>query len=260
MALQSNAMMNNPLDLATSIAASLVTTPRGLLSDPAAEQPRLFLELYEMENCPYCRVVREALTRLDIDAMIYPCPKDGTRYRPQAIELGGKAQFPLLVDPNTDTVMYESVDIVLYLYRTYGQRSTLPPALIRMINATTAGFASALRMGKGLRARPSTAPAEPLELFSFEASPFARLVRERLCELEINYLLRNVGKAKATDLLPPALRRSLFPDYQHEGRNREELYERMGHVQVPFLYDPNTDRELFESADIIDHLMQHYAR
>ena len=30
-----------------------------------------------------------------------PTPKDGDLWRPKAIELGGKAQFPYMIDPNT---------------------------------------------------------------------------------------------------------------------------------------------------------------
>ena len=44
--------------------------------------------------------VREALTLLDLDVLIYPCPKGGTTFRPRARELSGKEQFPFLVDPN----------------------------------------------------------------------------------------------------------------------------------------------------------------
>lgn len=250
--------MNNPLNIASSLLASAITVPRGVMSDPAASQPAKLLQLYEMENCPHCRVVREALTRLDIDAMILPCPKQGTRYRLEAEDLGGKQQFPLLVDPNTDTLLYESVDIVHYLYEVYGGRAALPKALIRAINSTAAGFASALRMNHGLRMRPSKMPKSPLELFSFEASPFARLVRERLCELELPYRLRNMGKAKLTDLIPPAVRRTAMPNYEHIGRNRGLMFERMGHVQVPLLIDPNTDVEMFESGDIIEYLQSTY--
>lgn len=35
----------------------------------------------------------------------------------QAIELGGKKQFPFLVDPNTGKQMYESDDIINYLFK-----------------------------------------------------------------------------------------------------------------------------------------------
>ncbi len=43
-----------------------------------------YLEHYEFG------LVREALTELDLDAIIYPCPKGGVRFRQKAQELGGK--------------------------------------------------------------------------------------------------------------------------------------------------------------------------
>lgn len=45
--------------------------------------------------------VREAISILDLDVTVYPCPKGGQVWRPKAVELGGKAQFPFLVDNNT---------------------------------------------------------------------------------------------------------------------------------------------------------------
>ena len=38
----------------------------------------------------------------------------------QAIAMGGKSQFPYMVDPNTGTSMYESDDIIDYLFDKYG--------------------------------------------------------------------------------------------------------------------------------------------
>ncbi|MEL6948531.1 MAG: glutathione S-transferase N-terminal domain-containing protein [Pseudomonadota bacterium] len=251
--------MPNPINLATSLAATTVTLPRGLMTHAAASQPELPLELYEMENCPYCRVVREALSALDIDALVYPCPKRGERYRPLVVELGGKASFPFLVDPNTGEQMYESADIIDYLYRTYGGRRPLPRAAIKLLVQPAANLASVLRAGAGLRMRPSHAPEQALELFSLESSPFARLVRERLCELELPYRLRNMGRTKAGDFIPPVVRRRLMPRYAHAGRNRKALAERTGMVQVPYLYDPNTDTGLYESDAIIAYLTETYA-
>ena len=40
-------------------------------------RPAKPLELYEYEACPFCRKVREALSMLDIDVIVYPCPRDG---------------------------------------------------------------------------------------------------------------------------------------------------------------------------------------
>ena len=108
--------------IGTSFISTLVRGTNGIASAPAAVKPARTLQLYDIENCPYCRLVREALTELDLDAEIYPCPKEGRRYRPEVVSRGGKAQFPYLVDPNTGKEMYESLDIVAYLFETYGRR------------------------------------------------------------------------------------------------------------------------------------------
>ena len=41
-------------------------------------------------------------------------------FRPAVLKLGGKLQFPFLVDPNNDVKMYESAKIVEYLWSEYG--------------------------------------------------------------------------------------------------------------------------------------------
>lgn len=247
------------LDVSTSLLASQLRGWRGTAAyRPAAKQPAQLLELYEYEGCPYCRLVREALTELDLDARIYPCPRGGTRFRPKARELGGKLQFPYLVDPNTGARMHESADIVAYLRQTYGGRDTQPGLLDRSIKVATSMLASGLRTARGLRARPSKAPAQPLELFSFESSPFSRLVREVLCELELPYVLRNTGKGHWKDMGPPELRDKVHKSPKDTTRNRKLLAERTGRVQVPYLIDPNTGTEMFESADIIRYLETTY--
>ena len=38
------------------------------------------------------RQVREAISILDLDVAVFPCPKGGVTWRPKAVELGGKAQ------------------------------------------------------------------------------------------------------------------------------------------------------------------------
>ena len=108
-----NAMpFQHELSLAGSLLSTLARAGQGIATTPAAERPSLLFELFEFEACPYCRLVREALTELDLDALIYPCPKDGQRFRPRAAELGGRLQFPLLMDPNRGEQLYESTDIV----------------------------------------------------------------------------------------------------------------------------------------------------
>lgn len=248
------------LDVSSSLLASQLRGWSGTASfRPAKKQPEKTLELYDIEASPYCRLVREALTELDLDAMIYPCPAGGTRFRPKAQELGGKQQFPYLVDPNTGSAMYESADIIDYLRRTYEGRIRVPAGVRRRLAVAGAYAASLTRRLRGMRARPSVAPEKPLELFSFESSPYSRLVREVLSELEIPYLLRNTGKGRWTDMGPASFRDRIHKAPKDTGRNRKVLAERTGRVQVPYLIDPNTGTEMYESADIVRYLNKTYA-
>jgi glutathione S-transferase len=223
--------------VATSLAATLARFGAGLRVETLGPRPERPLELYEFEGCPFCRKAREAATALDLELDVFPCPKGGTRFRGVVRERGGKELFPYLVDPNTGKEMYESDDIVRYLFAQYG--AGRPPLLYSgglVANASSA-IASGWRLSQGVRAEPSKAPLQPLELWSFEASPFCRIAREALCSLEIPYRLHNVGKGSPS---------------------REAFVQRSGKMQVPFLVDPNTQVELFESADIVRYLRATY--
>lgn len=245
-------------NLATSMISTLVRATNGIQSAPAAIKPELMLQLYDIENCPYCRLVREAFTELDLDVEIYPCPKQGERFRPELIERGGKAQFPYLVDPNNGVEMYESLDIVAYLFETYGQRDL--PLKWRAGKLQTFGsmLASAPRVKNGMQARPGVEPEYMLELYSFESSPYARPVRELLCEMEIPYIIRSCGRTRMQEwLLPPVRKRfNIIPDSELD--NRRILQETEGRVAIPYLYDPNTEQGLFESTDILNYLRDNY--
>ena len=245
-------------ETASSVLATFARMGRGIYTRPAAEKPERLLELYEFEGCPFCRLVREALTELDLDAMVYPCPKGGTRFRPFVVETGGKAQFPFLVDPNTGRQLYESGDIIAYLFETYGRRPLPFAWRTRALNTLSSSFATVYRGGAGSRVKPSTAPAEPLELYSIESSPFARLVRETLCELEIPYRLRSMGRTQLKESLPPPLRERFHVAVEAETDNRRALMARTGRVMVPYLVDPNTGTELFESEAIRRYLRETY--
>ena len=210
------------------------------------------------ENCPFCRKAREALTLLDLNAMIYPCPKGGTRYRPLVKNEGGKEMYPYLKDPNTGRAMYESDDIVQYLFETYGKPGARVPAGLGIgaIANTTSFLASMVRPSAGSRARPSRLPEKPLVLYSFEASPFCRIVRETLCEMELPYELRNVGKGKLIEYLPAAqqARRGVKPGT----KNRADYVAVSGKMLVPYLIDPNTGAQMHESAEIRKYLVRTY--
>jgi glutathione S-transferase len=70
-----------------------------------------------------------------------------------------------------------------------------------------------------------------------EGSPYCRKVRETLSELDLEYIVRNVPKGSP---------------------KRAELKKRGGKVQVPYLIDPNSKVEMYESDDIVAYLEKQY--
>lgn len=229
--------MRRSIQLATSVATTLLRSASGSRVGELGERPREPLLLFDFESCPFCRKAREALSILDLTVDVRPCPKGGQRFREGLRERAGREQFPYLVDPNRGEELYESDDIVDYLFRHYGSAQA-PRGLKGALPLLSGSLGSLLRMRAGTFAEPSRAPAEPLALWSFEASPFCRLVREKLCSLELPYRLHNVARGSAA---------------------RADLLERAGKEQVPYLEDPNTDAHLFESADILRYLEATYA-
>ena len=79
-------------------------------------KPEELLEVYQFEGCPYCKKVRQKLTDLQIDFIARQVDKTN---RTKVKEISGQEGVPVLVDPNTDTVMPESDDIVEYLEKHY---------------------------------------------------------------------------------------------------------------------------------------------
>ena len=229
--------MLRTFNVVTTFKATIARFGFGTRAGKIGPRPEQRLELYDFEGCPFCRKVREALTVLNLDAVIYPCPKRGPRFRPKVVEMGGKAQFPYLVDPNTGTAMYESNAIVRYLFETYGSGPV--PLMLRLgpLTDLSSSLASLARYGQGVFYHAADPPEQLLELYNYEGSPFCRLVREVLCELEITYLVRNVP---------------------HHSPNREAFIALSGKMRVPYLVDPNHDVAMFESADIVRYLRQTY--
>nr|ABK25937.1 unknown [Picea sitchensis] len=182
---------------------------------PRPEKP---IEIYEFESCPFCRKVREIVSILNLDVLYYPCPRNGPNFRPKAVQLGGKQQFPYMVDSNTGISMYESDDIINYLVGKYGDGNVPLMLSLGLFTTLTAGFAMIGRLGK--------------------ASPFCKIVREALVELELPHLYHCTARGSP---------------------NRQNLFEKTGHSQVPYLEDPNTGVKMFESAEIIEFLRATYA-
>ena len=227
----------------SSFAATLVRLGRGLYSRVTRDQrtaPKHLLELYDFEACPYCRKVREALSELDLDYLEHPTAQ-GSPHRADLKKLGGKIQVPFLVDRNTGTQLYESDDIIAYLNEHYGAGKRVGWSLPvpSFVDDAVSAVASVPRLGRGGRCRttPERDGIEPLILYNMEGSPYCRKVRETLCELDLDYIVRNVPKGSP---------------------QRAELQKRGGKVQVPYLIDPNTGDEMYESDDIVAYLEDKY--
>lgn len=244
-------------DISTSTLASTLRGWRGSMQRHSPPDPMPQLELYEFEACPFCRFVREAITELQLDVLVYPCPRSGVHRAKARKHAGGKTTFPFLVDHTADVAMAESRDIVAHLYETYAGAQ---PPFRSPLALPTASLASALRLYRGAVARDSKIPELPLKLWSFESSPFCRIVRERLCELQLPYELVSMAKEQFSDIgLASSKARSDSYEPVPGGR-REALIERGGRSQVPYLEDPNTGVGMYESADIVDYLEKTYAR
>ncbi|MCO5551469.1 hypothetical protein L7F22_004973 [Adiantum nelumboides] len=180
------------------------------------------------EACPFCRRVREALTKLDLTAEVYPCPKGSQHHRNFVRETGGKEQFPY---PGIS--LYESGDIVKYLFKTYGGGRKPSKGLLES-TILTGWVPTLLRAGRGMSRWQAAIPEIPpkkLELFSYENNQFARIVREALCELELPYVLRNVGLGSTGS----------------------------SQVQVPLLVDPNTGVRVENHEQILQYLFKNYS-
>jgi glutathione S-transferase len=229
---------------ASAFAATVIRLGGGLSRAGAATErqpPDRLLELYDYEGCPYCRKVRERLCELDIDVLVHPVAHGSAR-REDLAQLGGRVQVPYLVDPNRNTALYESEDILAYLDQHYGNGER--PRGLRVFpvaNTIDSYIATAVRLGRGTRVVGGLAgarrPASRLELYNMEGSPYCRKVREALSELDLEHVIRNVPKGSP---------------------KRDRLRELAGKVQVPYLVDPNTGQAMFESDDIIACLYTQY--
>lgn len=71
------------------------------------------LDLYILENCPYCKKVLAFLEEHRVKVNLINIQNKANEET--LIKLGGKRQVPFLVDNDRNIQMYESGDIVEYL-------------------------------------------------------------------------------------------------------------------------------------------------
>lgn len=81
-----------------------------------------------------------------------------------------------------------------------------------------------------------TEPDQMLELYQFEGCPFCQKVRQKLTELQIDFIAHQVEPSG----------------------DREKVQEVSGQTGVPVLVDSNTDTVMPESDDIVEYLDEHY--
>lgn len=216
-----------------------------LAEAPRPEQP---LVLYAYDASPYCKIVRETLNLLDLTFEYRPCPgaRQG-KFSQEMLAKTGRQTLPFLIDPNTSAEMFESQEIIIYLVETYG-----PPAdsfdRKALWPITTEGFASSTATTSAIllgmpgaqrqpNARPDNEDMQSLEVWAYECSPFCRPVFEKLCGLCLPHRVVSCSRGSA---------------------NRDTLFAKTGRFQVPYLIDPNTGVEMYESDAIVDYLEKVY--
>ncbi|RWW85027.1 hypothetical protein BHE74_00006340 [Ensete ventricosum] len=181
-----------------------------------------------------------------------------------------------------------------YALKIAGKMSILPegdgttPLMLSLglLTTLTEGFAMIGRMGKatslifftyffiqGSSYSPSKLPPMPLEIWAYEGSPFCKIVREVLVELELPHILHRLvlqhraGQPKEAGVLqeswtlsgsssPLSLSLSLI---DLNSSFEVQLICVCFFGQVPYLEDPNTGVKMFESAEIVDYLRTTYA-
>lgn len=250
--------MNRALDVTSSVLASTLRIWRGTVASKKVQLPAKRPVLFDREGDAGCRLVREALTELNLDVDMFPMPEGGDRFLAKLKQLSGGDSIPFLYDPNTRDMHAGAEAIIAYLFRRYGQQE--PPAALKpnLVNTLASRLATEIRFGGGTRVVPSRRPKKSLTLFSFESSPFSRLVREKLSELQIPYTLVNLGKQQRSDMGPPNARWTLSKYQPLPNTKRDEFFKIHGDVQVPYIEDPNTGKAMFESAAIVNYLMNEY--
>ena len=80
-----------------------------------------------------------------------------------------------------------------------------------------------------------TEPEQLLELYQFEGCPFCGKVRQKMTELGLDFIARQVDK-----------------------QDRSRVKKVSGQTNVPVLVDANTDTVMPESDDILGYLEKHY--
>ncbi|MCB1733309.1 MAG: glutathione S-transferase N-terminal domain-containing protein, partial [Halieaceae bacterium] len=152
-----------------SVAASSVRQWYGSMVLGRLPVPAGALTLFDAEGDPACRLVREALTELDIDLRVVPVPAGGERHRATLVALGGSgATVPLLEDRAAGVVVSGKDAILQHLFVTYRPDEPRIPLRYKL-GELSSKLATRIRKDRGVSATPGRPAEQDLELYSFES-------------------------------------------------------------------------------------------
>lgn len=269
-----------PLDTLTSGFASIVRIPNGVSVVSFADRKTnkratttttniQIRKLYDVENDPNCRLVRERITELDVvvESIIPSCKNS----RVQVTSVPQMVVVSTNDNGDGEEMVLQGVDEILsFLNATFcndgdsttdmggdsltsSSSSSLLTAWNRIPAAWTSQLSSWLRAGRGSSVTTAALssstprPAQKLILYNYEGNQFCRLVREVLTELDLEYEMRPCGKGS-----PRRQELALLNDPNDSSS------------QCPQLLDPNNSKlsrtPMRESRDIIDYLYRTYAQ
>lgn len=207
-------------------------------------KPEMPLVLFETQNHPGCRVVRETISVLDLDCLVYPCPSGGPSWESKTAQYKAatKNGLPGFFDPNSGVILSgDAGEIVDYLFRTYGNNKV--PFLLQPNKISDLTLSRALSTrndaGNHFKGIEQNIEKDPIVLWAYEASPFCVIVKEALNELAIPYIQRSCARGSP---------------------KRQELFEKRNHFQVPYIEDPNEECAMFESKAIVAYLNNKYGK
>lgn len=281
-----------PIDTVTSGLASICRTPFGVtVRNELVEEdgnnvnvidPIRVKILYDIENSPDCRRVRELLTELDINVeMVVPATRNARCFidPKNSYYIPNECTIPRMIivdtnDNNGDEIAVEGADDIIAVLESKYSRTPSATSdddtgddegddVASMVDADTfltivqsIGHyaATALRIGRGMTVSPAA-------VFRNDTVPQA-LVPPRptqsliLFSYEGNQFCRLVREVLTELDLPYDLRST----GKGSTRRRNELSQITGgSTQCPFLIDPNTDTKISDSKIIIQYLYQNYA-
>jgi glutathione S-transferase len=211
----------------------------------ACARPTKSIIIYEYEASPFCRKVREACALLDLTVEYRPCPGARAGFSNEMQKKSGRRTVPYLVDDNNKELkggLFESDDIIEYLFEQYGPGKSSIPGLLKgdfavkssILAAQIRGFAGSKVLSN---ARSDNGQMKSIELWGYEGSPFVRPVKEILNSLALPHRMVYSGRGSS---------------------NREVMKTMTGRFQVPYIEDPNTGVKMFESGAIVKYLTETY--